>query len=211
MASFYEDVIKNDPRFNSVKRVNDPELLEPVTRAAINSIVEDARALGIDLMVFETYPVRPASRNCSIKVPQSCGSLGVHHYGLACDLVKVVRDAPYQCSPRSFEVRSIRTRRNDPYIRTRNGHSIAGVQQLACKSGVGPGNQHRPGPTRQTASGPLWCSLSRYFSMISWSSSELTTSRISCRFSATCCACCLPPIILSRTASPFAVNPSIAA
>ena len=32
MPSFYEDVIKNDARFNSAKRVADPELLEPVTR-----------------------------------------------------------------------------------------------------------------------------------------------------------------------------------
>src|SRR5205807_9643431 len=50
-----------------------------------------------------------------------------------------------------------------------------------------------------------------YLSMISCSNSELTTSRISWRFSATCCACCLPPMILSRTASPFAVKPSMAA
>ena len=29
MASFYEDVIKNDPRIDSVKRVSDMALLEP--------------------------------------------------------------------------------------------------------------------------------------------------------------------------------------
>ncbi len=52
---------------------------------------------------------------------------------------------------------------------------------------------------------------SAYLSMISCSNSELTISRISWRFSATCCACCLPPMILSRTASPFAVKPSMAA
>jgi hypothetical protein len=45
MSSFYEDVIKNDARFNSVNRVADPELLEPVTRAAVASILDDARAL----------------------------------------------------------------------------------------------------------------------------------------------------------------------
>ena len=50
-----------------------------------------------------------------------------------------------------------------------------------------------------------------YLSMISCSNSELTISRISWRFSATCCACCLPPMILSRTASPLAVKPSMAA
>ncbi len=38
MSSFYEDVIKNDARFNSANRMADPELLEPVTRAAIANI-----------------------------------------------------------------------------------------------------------------------------------------------------------------------------
>ena len=44
MSSFYDDVIKNDARFNSAKRVADPELLEPVTRAAIaNSLARRPR------------------------------------------------------------------------------------------------------------------------------------------------------------------------
>jgi D-alanyl-D-alanine carboxypeptidase len=55
MPSFYEDVIKNDGRFKSVNRVADPNLLEPVTRSAIANILHDARALGIELMIFETY------------------------------------------------------------------------------------------------------------------------------------------------------------
>src|SRR5712691_10399918 len=55
MSSFYEDVIKNDARFNSAKRVADPELLEPVSRAAIANILQDPSALRIKLILFDTY------------------------------------------------------------------------------------------------------------------------------------------------------------
>jgi hypothetical protein len=54
MGSFYDDVIKKDPRFNSIKRIDDMALLEPITRTAVTAIVNDARSLGIELMVFET-------------------------------------------------------------------------------------------------------------------------------------------------------------
>jgi hypothetical protein len=94
MASFYEDVIKNDRRFESVKRVSDMELLEPVTRAAISNIVEDARALGIDLMVFETYRSPARQQQLFNQGASKLRVVGVHHYGLACDLVKVVSDEP---------------------------------------------------------------------------------------------------------------------
>jgi hypothetical protein len=54
MPGFYQEVIKNDARFGSVNRVADPKLLEPSTRAASAGILDDARTLGIDLMIFET-------------------------------------------------------------------------------------------------------------------------------------------------------------
>src|SRR6058998_2471955 len=88
MPSFYEDVIKNDARFNSAKRVADPELLEPVTRAAIANILQDARALGIELMVFETYRSQARQQELFNQGASKLRVGGVHHYGLACDLVK---------------------------------------------------------------------------------------------------------------------------
>ena len=94
MASFFEDVIKNDPRLDSVKRVNDMALLEPVTRAAIGNILADAKALGIDLMVFETYRSQARQQELFNQGASKLRVVGVHHYGLACDLVKVVSGEP---------------------------------------------------------------------------------------------------------------------
>jgi len=74
MASFFEDVIRSDSRFNSVKRVADINLLEPVTRSAVSRIVEDAGALGIDLMVFETYRSQARQQELFNQVRRSFGS-----------------------------------------------------------------------------------------------------------------------------------------
>jgi len=94
MPTFYEDVIKNDARFNSVNRVADPGLVEPVTRAAIASILNDARALGIELMIFETYRSQARQQELFNQGASKLRVVGVHHYGLACDLVKVAAGEP---------------------------------------------------------------------------------------------------------------------
>ena len=52
MGNFYTDVIMNDPRFNSSKRIADPELLEPVTRDLVQAIIADAAANGLKLDDF---------------------------------------------------------------------------------------------------------------------------------------------------------------
>ena len=55
MSNFFTDTIVPDPRFKSVKPVNDLALLEPVTRKLVKQIMADAAASGIKLMAFETY------------------------------------------------------------------------------------------------------------------------------------------------------------
>ena len=94
MASFFEDVIRSDSRFDSVKRVADINLLEPVTRSAVSRIVEDAGALGIDLMVFETYRSQARQQELFNQGASKLRVVGVHHFGLAVDLVKVVGGEP---------------------------------------------------------------------------------------------------------------------
>src|SRR5438552_18728664 len=74
MASFFEDVIRSDSRFNSVKRVAVINLLEPVTRSAVSRIVEAAGALGIDLMVFESYRSQARQQELFNQVRRSFGS-----------------------------------------------------------------------------------------------------------------------------------------
>ena len=94
MSSFYTDVIQKDPRFHSINRVQDLALLEPITRVAILSIISDAKADGIDLMIFETYRSQELQGLYYRKGVTKLQRVGVHHYGLACDIVKVVNGQP---------------------------------------------------------------------------------------------------------------------
>src|SRR6266849_9159574 len=94
MANFYTDVISADPRFDSVTRVNDINLLEPITRQAVAAVIADASAMGIDLMVFETYRSQARQQEPFHQGASKLRVVGVHHYGLACDLVKAVAGEP---------------------------------------------------------------------------------------------------------------------
>jgi len=94
MANFYTDVISADPRFDSVTRVNDINLLEPITRQAVADVIADASAMGIDLMVFETYRSQARQQALFNQGASRLRIVGVHHYGLACDIVKVINGEP---------------------------------------------------------------------------------------------------------------------
>ncbi len=93
-GNFFTDVIQKDARFGSVARVDDMSLLEPVTRAAVAAIVKDAGDLGIPLKVFETYRSQTRQQDLFNHGASKLAKVGVHHYGLACDLVKVVNGEP---------------------------------------------------------------------------------------------------------------------
>src|ERR1700677_4009829 len=88
--NFYESVIKLDPRFTSPEPCRDLNLLEPVTRAAVLAIMADAKAMGIELMVTETF--RSCQRQLALYAQgaTSLKNVGVHHYGLAADFAKVI-------------------------------------------------------------------------------------------------------------------------
>ncbi len=94
MASFYTTVIRRDERFASAGRVADLDLLEPMTRRAVQEIVADADALGIALMVFETYRSTRRQRELARQGASQRRVLSVHHFGLACDLVRTVNGEP---------------------------------------------------------------------------------------------------------------------
>ncbi len=94
MGNFFTDVISADPRFNSVTRVHDLSLLEPVTRELVQKIVAGAKAMGIDLMVFETYRSQVRQHELFLQGASKLDKVGVHHYGLACDIVRVVHGEP---------------------------------------------------------------------------------------------------------------------
>jgi hypothetical protein len=93
-ANFYSDVIAKDTRFGSLARIDDDQLLEPVTRALVQEIVSAARSIGIDVMVWETYRSQARQELLFTQHVTKLRRVGVHHYGLACDIVKVVGGEP---------------------------------------------------------------------------------------------------------------------
>jgi LAS superfamily LD-carboxypeptidase LdcB len=88
--SFFTQVIQNDARFTSTDCCRDLSLLEPVTRAAVQQLVADALALGITLQVSETYRSAERQEMLFNQKATQLKTVGVHHYGLACDFFKVI-------------------------------------------------------------------------------------------------------------------------
>ena len=94
MGNFFTDVIQGDPRFHSTNRISDPALLEPVTRAAVQAVIADAATRGIKLMIFETLRSQERQMALFEQGATQLRTVGVHNYGLACDLVKNVNGDP---------------------------------------------------------------------------------------------------------------------
>jgi hypothetical protein len=94
VMSFYTDVIQSDPRFTSAGRVNDLALLEPATRAAVEQIVFAAAAQHLTLIPFETYRSQQRQLLLFDQGATKLRTVGVHHFGLACDLVKSIGGEP---------------------------------------------------------------------------------------------------------------------
>jgi hypothetical protein len=89
--SFHDETIVNDPKFRSVDAVRDVQLLEPVTRQAIASIIAEAKdAYGIDLLVTETYRSVERQQHLLATGATQIKDVGVHHYGLAADFCKII-------------------------------------------------------------------------------------------------------------------------
>ena len=93
-GNFYQLVIKSDPRFDSKDRVADIELLEPITRMKVLAIIADAKASGLELMVFETYRSQKRQEQLFQQGATKLRKVGTHHYGIACDIVKNVGGEP---------------------------------------------------------------------------------------------------------------------
>jgi hypothetical protein len=94
MGNFYTDVISRNPRFDSLPRVDDPALLEPTTRRLVEGIVAAAGQIGIEVMIFETYRSQDRQQALFNNGATKLRTVGVHHYGLACDIVRVVGGEP---------------------------------------------------------------------------------------------------------------------
>ncbi len=111
MENFYSDVIEKDPRFNSSRRVADPALLEPTTRQLVERIIAAAQQMGIGLMIFETYRSQARQQELFDNGATRLRTVGVHRYGLACDIVRVVGGEPSWKGDFSFLGQLARSRR----------------------------------------------------------------------------------------------------
>jgi len=94
LGNFFTDVLQQDVRFHSRKPLNDLDLLEPVTRFLVGQVIQEAATLGISLIAFETYRSQDRQLNWFEEGKSQLHTVGVHHYGLACDLVKDVSGQP---------------------------------------------------------------------------------------------------------------------
>ena len=94
MGNFFTDVLQQDARFHSRKPLNDLNLLEQVTRSLVQPVIQEAATLGISLMVFETYRSQDRQLDLFDQGKSQLHTVGVHHYGLACDLVRDVCGQP---------------------------------------------------------------------------------------------------------------------
>lgn len=94
MGNFYTDVISHDARFDSVRRIDDASLLEPTTRQLVERAITAARQMGIEVMIYETYRSQARQQELFNQGATKLRTVGVHHYGLACDIVRVVGGEP---------------------------------------------------------------------------------------------------------------------
>ena len=83
--SFYTDVIKKDPRFNSTNICRDVALLEPGFRAKVQALLEKAHEDGHDIRIAETFRSQAIQAQLFEQGYTQLKKVGVHNYGLACD------------------------------------------------------------------------------------------------------------------------------
>lgn len=94
MSDFYTEIIMMDPRFQSLERVADINLLEPATRQKVLNLMEDAKKNGIELAIYETYRSQQRQLELFKRGQSKLRTVGGHHYGLACDLFRFAKGDP---------------------------------------------------------------------------------------------------------------------
>lgn len=83
--SFYTDVLKKNPKFNSTEVMKDMSLLEPGTREAVTKLIALAKDAGYDIRVLETFRSQARQQQVFKAGASKLSKVGCHGYGLACD------------------------------------------------------------------------------------------------------------------------------
>jgi hypothetical protein len=94
MGNFYQDVIQKWSGFHSTDRCAQFALLAPKMKTAVQAIIIDAHAEGVELMLYESYRSTERQEQLFAQHATELQHNGVHHYGLAADIVHVVNGQP---------------------------------------------------------------------------------------------------------------------
>jgi hypothetical protein len=101
--SFYTDTIQKSPHYHSYDCIRDLDLLEPVTRKAVQNIINDAKLFyKIELMVTETYRSEQRQLMLFQQRKTQLKQVGCHHFGVAADFAKVINGKPSWLGDWSF-------------------------------------------------------------------------------------------------------------
>lgn len=92
--TFYDRVIRPHSLYRAAGRVWTPSLLEPVIRGYVDALLSGMLVAGHPMMVWETYRSRERQAALYAKGKTKLKDVGVHHYGLAADLVFDVDGEP---------------------------------------------------------------------------------------------------------------------
>jgi hypothetical protein len=84
--SFYTEVLQPHPLFHSESPIRDIALLEPEFRRRVEAIIAAAATDGVTLRPLETYRSIELQQAYFERGVTKLRTVGVHHYGLACDL-----------------------------------------------------------------------------------------------------------------------------
>jgi hypothetical protein len=82
--------ICRDHRFHRAEPCADLALLEPVTRANVIAIIAEAKSMGLEYEVAETFRSQELQERYFEQRATRLRHVGVHHYGLACDIRWIV-------------------------------------------------------------------------------------------------------------------------
>lgn len=90
MGNFFTDTLQSDPRFHSTAAIKDMDLLEPGFRSQVEAFMAASKAAGVELIVTETYRSSERQQQLFDQKLTQLRTVGVHHYGLACDFAKMI-------------------------------------------------------------------------------------------------------------------------
>ena len=92
--NFYKNVITTNLSFKTKERVSAIHLLEPEFRRRMQNVIDDAKLLGHELRIIETYRSKERQLDLYNQKKTKLKNVGVHHYGLAADVVKMIKGNP---------------------------------------------------------------------------------------------------------------------